>query len=185
MSVSVDIDATTTAIDRLASDPDLRHRMGASGAARAREIFDWQVIVRAYERLWGELGDLRKAHDPAAPPSPLESSGFWPARPDPFDLFRSFPTSTLSDQHKVQQAPGLSESVVASRLGMAIVMVNASHDISEAFLIDLWREIGTEEVTVGEVLARRQTRPASLMVRALLWLAKFDLLHIAEPERQA
>jgi hypothetical protein len=68
---------------------------------------------------------------------------------------------------------------------MAIVMVNASHDISEAFLIDLWREIGTEEVTVGEVLARRQTRPASLMVRALLWLAKFDLLHIAEPERQA
>jgi alpha-maltose-1-phosphate synthase len=41
----VDIDATAAAFERLASDPDLRRRMGANGMTRAREVFDWKVIV--------------------------------------------------------------------------------------------------------------------------------------------
>ena len=35
-AVVVDIDATAAAFERLASDPDLRRRMGANGAARAQ-----------------------------------------------------------------------------------------------------------------------------------------------------
>ena len=50
-AVVADIDATAAAFERLASDPDLRRRMGANGAARARERFDWKVVIRSYEKL--------------------------------------------------------------------------------------------------------------------------------------
>ena len=68
-AVVVDIDATTAAFERLASDPDLRRRMGANGAARAKALFDWKVIVKAYEELWDELARMRAAgeHVPALP----------------------------------------------------------------------------------------------------------------------
>ena len=43
--------------------------MGANGVRRAKELFDWKVIVKAYEELWDELGRMRsgRRHVPALP----------------------------------------------------------------------------------------------------------------------
>jgi len=184
-AVVVDIDATVAAFDRLAADPDLRQRMGSAGAARAREVFDWQVVVRAYEHLWAELGDLRNAKGAVSPPPSETAGGFWPARPDPFDLFDSFPSAVLSSDHKVMRTPGIDEHDVSARLGLKITMANAASGISTASLLETWAQIGTEWMSVKDVLQTRQSTPAALTIRSLLCLAKFDLVRIMKPEEAA
>lgn len=184
-AVIVDIDATAAAFERLASNPDLRRQMGASGAARAREVFDWKVIVKAYEELWRELAALRTAGEPVSPPSPQQNAGFWPARPDPFDLFASFPSAGLSPHHVFIQFPGVDETGVAARLALKIAMVNVSADTSPGFLLDLWKQVGHEGATVRDILATRQPSSAALVLRGLLWLAKLGLLRSIGPTQRS
>ena len=68
-AVVVDIDATAAAFERLASDPDLRRRMGANGAARAKAT----VRLEGHrEGLRGAVGRARahesgRRHVPALP----------------------------------------------------------------------------------------------------------------------
>jgi starch synthase len=176
-AVTVDIDATAAAFERLAADPDLRRRMGANGVARARERFDWKVIVKAYEELWQELAAMRTAGQTA--PSPEAARGFWPARPDPFDLFASFPSLPFSSHYVVSQAAGVDEAEVLERLSLKVALVNASPDISCAFLLGVWKLAGGQAATVRSIIAAHQNASPALTVRALLWLAKFDLLTIA------
>jgi len=179
-AVAVDIDATTAAFERLASDPDLRRRMGANGAARAREIFDWKVIVKAYEELWRELAVLRNGKEPGSSPETMR--GFWPARPDPFELFASFPSTDFSSQHVFTQAPGLSEAEVLERLSLKIALVSASPEISSTFLLEVWKQVGGQGTTAGDILARRPGTAPALTVRCLLWLAKLGLVRIGANE---
>ena len=47
--------ALAEALASLASDADERARLGARGAAVARELFDPSEVVRAYERLYLSL----------------------------------------------------------------------------------------------------------------------------------
>jgi D-inositol-3-phosphate glycosyltransferase len=54
----VDIDALAGALQRLADDPDLRQRMAAESRRRAREKFDWRIIIRRYDQLWDELVEI-------------------------------------------------------------------------------------------------------------------------------
>ncbi len=177
-AVAVDIDATTAAFDRLASDRDLRRRMGANGAARAREVFDWQVIVRAYERLWDELSELRNAAGTAPDASLGGARGFWPARPDPFGLFASFPSATLSGRHRLAQIDGVDEGEVASRLALKVALIHPSGPVSSSFLMELWRRIGSKQPTVRELLEEQPGASAPLTVRGVLWLAKLGLVRI-------
>jgi len=173
-AIAVDVDATAAAFERLAADPDLRHRMGANGAVRARERFDWKVIVKAYEDLWQELAALRTAGQEAASPEAMR--GIWPARPDPFELFASFPSTPFSTQQVFTQAVHITEAEVLERLNLRVSLVNASPDISSAFLHSVWRLAGGRGATARDVLAAHQNTSPALAIRALLWLAKLGLL---------
>jgi hypothetical protein len=180
-AVTVDIDATAAAFESLASDPGLRRRMGENGAARARDVFDWKVIIKAYEELWRELAGLRRAGEPTSSSSPQQHAGFWPARPDPFDLFAGFPSAGLSPRHSFIQSPGVDEAEVMARLALKIAMVNLSPDVSAAFMLDLWKQVGNRGATVRTILDQRPSSAAALTARGLLWLAKLGLLRIAGP----
>jgi hypothetical protein len=178
--VVVDVDAAAAALERLASDPDLRRRMGANGAARARDRFDWRVVIRSYEELWRELAALRAAAEPAPA---QQNAGFWPARPDPFDLFASFPSGRFSTRMKFVQAPGIDEGRVLERLGLKIALVNGSSDVSSAFLLHLWKQVGSQGASTEEILAARERSTGAATVRGLMRLAKFGLLRIVGSDR--
>jgi alpha-maltose-1-phosphate synthase len=182
-AVVADIDATAAAFERLASDPDLRRRMGANGTARARERFDWKVIIRSYEELWRELAELRAAAEPASPSPAQQNAGFWPARPDPFDLFASFPSSRFSGHTRFVQTPGIDGGQVLERLDLKIALVNGSSDVSRAFLLDLWKQVGSQGASTQDILATREPSAAAATVRSLLRLAKLGLLQVVGPNR--
>lgn len=179
LGIVADIDATAAAFDRLASDADLRRKLGANGAARAREVYDWKVVVRAYENLWDTLGRIRK--DGAPSPASSTPMTYRPARPDPYDLFASFPSSILSVDHRIRQEPGISLEQIKERLPLKVLMVDSAAGISAASLEALWLDLGTEGVTVKSVLAKSPQPELKRLIRSLLWLTKFGLARIEPP----
>ncbi len=179
LGVVADIEATATAIDRLASDRDLRRKLGANGAKRAREVYDWKAIVRAYENLWDKLGRIRKEHSPSpASSTPLT---YRPSRPDPYDLFDSFPSSILSLDQRVRQAPGISLEDVKERLQLKVLLVDSAFGASMESLMALWLDFGSEGVSVRDVLDKHSQSELKRVIRSVLWLAKFDLARIDAP----
>ncbi|MGO4707461.1 glycosyltransferase family 4 protein [Microvirga sp. 2MCAF38] len=177
---AVDIDATAQAFESLAADPELRRRMGAAGAARAREAFDWKVIVRSYERLWEELASLRNAEN-----NGLETvrslAKAWPARPDPFELFASFPSALLSLRHVVRVDPSLDVDDAAERLSLKASMLSAFGHMSEAALLQFWQGLGPEEKSVEAILENETDVSKPVLVHALLLLSKIGLIRIDGP----
>jgi len=90
--VSVDIQATASAFERLFDSAELRRRMVDAAKRRARETCDWKVFIRHCEALWARLSEIRCVQS-----SDLESLAYpWPTRADPFYGFASDATSALT-----------------------------------------------------------------------------------------
>ena len=70
------------------------------------------------------------------------------------------------------------------RLDLKIALINGSADVSRAFLLDLWKQVGSREASVESILATREPSAAAATVRGLLRLAKFGLLRIVDPDRR-
>lgn len=93
-STSVDIEWCTKAYEVLISDTELRRTYGDNGRKRAKEIFDWRHIIRRYDDLWNGLSEKRAAHPPAKA-LPNNWQAMHPAFPNPWQMFKSFPTTHL------------------------------------------------------------------------------------------
>lgn len=171
MSTAIDIATLADRIEALALDPGLRIRLGEAGAKRAREQFDWPVILDRYVELVRGLGDIRQS----AGRLPAES---WPSRPDPFTLFAEYPTHTV--------APS---SIVSARAGTGAVEALLSLEIARYVLKDptlnpeaisaVHRAIETAgEGTVSALVAACPAIGQTGTIRALMWLAKLDLVEL-------
>jgi starch synthase len=99
-STSVDFDALSIALKRLIENPSLRFKMGSAGKERANSIYNWPKIISAYEDLWSELARRRVSDEEINPL--VIGSPFHPSRPDPFDMFASFPSRQFSENGKIE-----------------------------------------------------------------------------------
>lgn len=115
--VSVDTGGCALALEKLFKDPALRRRMGEAGRARAREVYDWRVIVGRHQALWAELAERRRA-DPDF--SRVPTPAMRPARADPFALFENYATSVLGDEHRVRRIAGVTAEVLEQRRALAM-----------------------------------------------------------------
>lgn len=107
---AVDVDATATALERLVLDGDLRRKMGAAGRKRAEEVFDWKAVIPRYEALTDDLAELRAQAAESVPRA--EGKPAHPLRPDPYTLFSTFPTRTLTREDRVVLAVTSQEEVI-------------------------------------------------------------------------
>jgi glycosyltransferase involved in cell wall biosynthesis len=177
--ISVDIDATTAAYEALAREPDLRRRMGEAGRARAREVFDWSTVIAAYQALWAELAAIRRAKGGEVA-TPIPGEPVLPQGPDPFAVFRGFPTASLTEESllRLRDARAIEELPVflANPLcGLARPVLLPDADcrlVLEA--IERHGEI-TVRALLGELPQRLRTQRLPL---ALCWMAKVGLLRI-------
>ena len=85
----IDMPELTARILDLARNPDLRKRMGAAGAARARALYDWAQIVPRMQDLWAEQDAVRLAGAASARRYPADGL---PVAPSPTALFGGYPT---------------------------------------------------------------------------------------------
>ena len=106
--VAVDIDETTKAFIELINSKELRTKMGKSGKKRAKEVYDWSVIIPQYEKLWDELHLIRTAHDKS---KEIKLTHPYPSRAEPFTAFASYPTYILNNNTTVELTMQYNEAV--------------------------------------------------------------------------
>lgn len=176
MATVVQPEALAQAVCRLAADAALRQAMGAAGLQRARQVFDWPVVLRQYAALAAELGEIRRHAAPQA-----QQPRAWPQRADPFARFAHFSSATLQGSWPVQARPQAAERLQAL---LDLSMVNYAFDArllprdSLAALLAVL-EADTPHTVDSALKAAGQKSPAG--TRALMWLWKLDLVTLTLP----
>lgn len=168
MATAVNLSVLTDRVVALAQDPELRRTLGAAGRARIEKTYDWPIILDRYADLANDLGEIRRTATPSRP-------SVWAARPDPFDLFADYPTSTLSGSWRVTIQPGRAKAVETFlELGVVRFALHPTLLPRETILEVLHaaeRQSGTVDSLLGPADAGRPLR-----TRALMWLHKLGLV---------
>jgi glycosyltransferase involved in cell wall biosynthesis len=173
LATVVEPTALAKACTALATQPQLRARMGAAGLARAQSEFDWPVILQRYAQLADELNQIRLAAGPQAPEP-------WVQRADPFARFAHFPSQTLAGNAVVLAQPS-AQARLADLLSLA--MASYAFDATLLPRESLIALLGVLDKgghqTVNELLvAAGVATPVG--VRCLMWLWKFDLVQVVQ-----
>ncbi|WP_159996011.1 glycosyltransferase family 4 protein [Roseomonas sp. 18066] len=160
--VALDIAAGAEAFFQLATQPELRRKMGAAGQARALQHFDWKVVIGQYQALWSALAERRQAATPG--PRALD-----PRFADPTEAFAAYPSAALAGAMRVEADP----AAVASIDGLAAVpggLHRAGGGLGVAALAALLHRLRQEGPLTVAALLPEEGRAAAL--RGLLWLMK-------------
>lgn len=175
--IAVDVEAAAQAFSKLLASSALRKEMGAAGQARAREVYDWSVIIPQYEVLWAQQAEMRKEQGPSL--KPLAHP--WPARMDPFAAFVSYPSAflTLETQLDLVDAEGV---VAYKRLSeyRQLAMVNFANQVlptedeCQVVLDELSKGIMSAADIIKVIPADRQ----AFVFRALAWLLKLGVIKV-------
>lgn len=178
MATAVDVAACTQALVTLFNHSELRQRMGESGRQRAKQIYDWQVVIAAYENLWQELAELRaKATlstplQPGTPPYPLVD--------DPFRLFAHYPTTNLHAAQKLQL--GAMATPDALNLLRQIDITHFGHERRVSVMqleVMLTAIAQAGSLTVADLISQYGQEQSAVLLQTLTYLLKFDVLRIA------
>lgn len=167
---AVEVPAFADALEALVRDRALRRRMGEAGRQRVRAMYDWRVVVRAYQELWAELAGRRRADREIAPPVPQVRN---PRLVDPFDVFVGHASELLRNDCVVRvdpEAPAL-DGLVAMPGNVFAAGAMLQSDETAA-LIDRVRGGGT----VGSILSAVEPNRRVRAVRTIAWLAKYGVL---------
>lgn len=176
--VAVDVAATALAFIKLFNSPELRRQMGEAGQRRAREVYDWAVIIPCYEALWAQLTAIRQVQGKALKPLPHP----WPARMDPFHAFAAYPTQSLTPQTILALVDNDAETACKRTL---IYRQLAMIDFAKAVL-PTEGEIGAVlnaaaagPRPAGELIMEISVERQALVFRTLAWLVKLRILKVS------
>lgn len=179
---AVDIPSAVEALTALFMDSDLRRRMGRSAQARARETFDWRVVITQYQALWSELERRRRA----APVQPPRGAGDNPWGLDPFRMFAAYPTDLLSHAHTVTLRRPISPNALSALLARESVRMGSPHLLTSEEAQALVSVLFVEQArSVAGLIAAFPPESRAKLERGLVWLAKFDVVALsgAGPQR--
>jgi hypothetical protein len=173
----IDLRALTAALVALAGNPGLRERMGRAGQAHARQTYDWQAVIPAYEALWAEQAAmLHHARSSGSAPSPMRATDL-PPHPGPGVFFAGYPSRSGPDP----DARFCASSAVAG-LPPVAKMLELRHYAALKRLIEsperiaALLEAATAAGSAGGLLhdlARDAGLPEPAAMRAILWLMKY------------
>ena len=173
---AVDVGAAAEAYHRLIVSPELRHRMGEAGRQQARTVYDWSLVFGRYVALWDELAERRRA-DITVPGE--ASRDRRPDRPDPFKLFRSYPTDALRDESRIALVPGVDAAEAAARCGLKSIAFAPTIVPPAALVTALVSRVSSAPgLTLAALQASLDGHTPLAVLRAVLVLAKVGALHV-------
>ncbi len=177
--VAVDVAAAARAFSRLFASPALRRQMGDAGRQRAREVFDWAVIMPRYLELWAQLGEIRAQR---ASGQQRARHHPWPARMDPFELFASFPSGALERTTVLALAcPDAETAINRVRAFMQLDMVSFADALLPRIeaVEPLLRRCEAGPMTAVQIVDAVPAADQARAQRSLAWLLKLGVLRIA------
>jgi starch synthase len=180
LATAVDIDACTRALCQLIENPELRKRMGENARQRAREIYDWKVVIAAYEQLWQELAEIRLCAPESAPVKAGKSS--YPLGDDPFRVLGHYATRSLSNEMMLSRGAIVTPELLKQLQTIWFTSFGDDRRISVSIqmkILDTIKQEGT--VSVGEVIRRyvKNEQELAYLYRTMLYLVKFGILVIS------
>lgn len=178
---AVDIDAGADAIARLATDPDLRRRMGEAGRRRAETLYDWRRVIADYQSLWAELGELRRTAK-AVGAREASRQTVHPDYPDLFAMFAGHPTRP-ADESMVATITDPDPEGALRRI-RSIGMNGVARPIMlDDFEIDrIVRGLAGAPERVSMLLDRLPATHRTRGLRSLMWLCKFGIVSLTPPK---
>ena len=171
LATVVDPTALAAACTQLATQPELRARIGAAGLARAQSDFDWPVILQRYAALADDLARIRQAAGPQTPEP-------WAQRADPFARFGHFPSQTLAGNWRVSAQ---SDALARLRDLLGLAMANYAFDttlLPRETIVALLTVLDKNGDQTVNALITSAGAATPVGVRCLMWLWKFDLVRI-------
>ena len=169
----IDIPELTARILDLARNPDLRKRMGAAAARRARNQYDWAQIIPQMQDLWMLQDAMRSAAAPSARRYPAEGL---PIAPSPTALFGGYPSEranfvdTRFFASDLAGRAGLAD-VLAVRNYQGLKRMFASPDHIAAVLA----AVAAGSAGLAGIAAATGLK-AQGVERILIWLLKYDFI---------
>lgn len=181
-SIAVDVAAAGAALTRLATDADLRKRMGEQGRRRARDHFDWPVVIAAYQALWTELAARRRKPDPAR--KPLPAVGRVPLRADPFLVFSHYPTTVLGPATRLGATGEPDPARAFKRLSKLHINNYTRPLLGDDAMVELIlaRTGRPGGATLAELSAADPSNRGAVLQRTVGWLLKLGVLEIRVPD---
>lgn len=184
LDVVVDVTELTNRLCELVCSPQKRAALGQAGRTRAREVYDWQVVMKQHLDLWRQLEELRakaQAENSAALQSAPKSS---PARQDPYRVFSSFPTHLLSGQTTVTlnpAKPATQTSWTSLRtdklLSYAGDYLPTERDVDS--ILTILKE--QDQAISLDQLAQERTSTLGQTIKTIAALAKLGLVNLKQP----
>ena len=174
--IAIDVDASAAAFNQLFASSELRRRMGAAGQSRAREVYDWAVIIPLYEDLWMQQAAIRKAHVAGPTHTPP-----WPARMDPFVTFSHYPSVALTTETKLALVDA-NHFFASKRLSdyRQLAMVNFAKRVlpTEAECHIILEGLSGQIVSAADLIKPVATERQVLVFRAITWLLKMGIVKV-------
>jgi hypothetical protein len=179
-SVSIDVGQMAQFLGELVRNRELRQEMGLRARARIESFYDWRSIIPRWEAMWAELSAIA-ATITEPPPDHLDY-----LQPNFAEHFAHYP-SRLIDDSVLVSLTDRGRSVLSEKAPLFL------HPLAQSFLkpehlratlaaLSPGRWLGTG-LTTGDVVgllkkAQGLDRDEALM--HLMWLAKYDLVALAE-----
>jgi hypothetical protein len=167
------------ALVTLATDPELRARMGAAGQARAKALYDWRAVIPQMQALWGEqaamLAHARKKGGAGIAP---QDAGGLPTGPAPDEMFAAYPTTFASADRRLRAVdigarPGPRDTFTLRNYAARRRLLEDPARI-EAILA-AYAATGGTGGTETEIAAVLSLSPG-IVARVTLWLLKYHFL---------
>jgi starch synthase len=174
-SVAVDIDVAAAAFRLLIEDEHLRKNMGAQGRARAAEKYDWRSIIPAYEDLWEELAAKHKSNHSF--PAPRGWHAVHPSYPDPSTVFKSFATTVLAPDDKLEIVGKVQDIELIARHRMNIFGMDMllAEEIMSTIMETLYARPQMTVVLLQQTLNLTDT---PRFLRTIGWFLKMGLMRV-------
>jgi len=180
-STSVDIEWCAKSYAVLIGNVDLRRTYGEKGRKRARDVFDWRHVIHAYDDLWNALSEQRRATPPAQT-LPDNWQAFHPGYPNPWEMFKSFPTTHLAptDILRVVLDPKEIETLMSHGMNLFVPQLLLSND-QLLELIGVIRRAGTARIQ--DILAAFPQSSHDLLWRCFGWMLKCGICTFERPQK--
>lgn len=173
-TVAVDVKRLAERMAWLSENPRAAREMGERGRVRARELFHWKPVVRKMEEAWRALRERAKTCS-------LERTCAWSAFPE---AFAEYPTMRLADDQRLALSCD-AEAVLAGSLPMPATWSDLG-PISDGRLmtwIVMTLRQGVTDLSCLKNGAKKQLgTDDSETSRMVLWLLKYGILEISEPQ---
>jgi glycosyltransferase involved in cell wall biosynthesis/tetratricopeptide (TPR) repeat protein len=176
-ATAIDVPACIEAFVTLIGNSELRKSMGDAARIRARESFDWRVVVAAYQALWRELSAIREAAPEIAPVAAGRPA--YPLRDDPFAIFAAYPTPSRGNRFAVVPVDGAEPSRLKDLLSRPMNTFASELLPSASEMEALVRRLADSgPTTVKNFVEDEPIELRASAARGVGWLAKAGMIRV-------